>query len=109
MIICLCRIVDSTVQLIYLSINIYVFLLASCVRPTGPILAWVVRNGQSVNGKYPEGTKVYFPCELGSGSRIIYHPSVCQVNGQWKQTSGCEGISSFGSNRNSARLKEITW
>ena len=87
--ICLCRNVDSTVQLIYLSINI--FLLASCRRPTGPIFGWGFINGLPVNGRFPEGTKVYFECELGSGSRIIHHPSICQSNGQWTQTSGCEG------------------
>ena len=102
--ICLCRIVDSTVQLIYLSINIYIFLLASCGEPTGPILGYGAINGLPVNGSFPDGTKAYFECELGSGSSIIHHPSTCQSNGEWTQTSGCEGSGFIGSQRKFSKV-----
>ena len=55
-----------------------------------------------LSGKLPEGSKAYFECELGLGSRIIHHPSVCQANGEWTQTARCEGIGCTSSNLNCA-------
>ena len=70
-------------------------ILNGCDHPTDlrnrRLLSINLKNGPRVNGKYPEGTGAYFRCELGFGSRIIHHPSVCQPNGDWIPTSRCEG------------------
>ena len=80
----------------------YVFLLARCDEPrdTANQTADHIYEGEGppVNGKYREGTYAYFfECELGNSSRILHRPNVCQANGEWSQTSGCEGIRSTGS------------
>ena len=74
-------------------INIYVFLLAKCDYPRHPNnqrRIFLVKNGPLVNGRYREGSKIYFKCELGIGNKIMYHPMVCQANGEWTQFR-CEG------------------
>ena len=80
----------------------YVFLLARCDDPTDSTnqTARYINEEKRprVNGKYREGTEAYFfECELEPGSQILHRPSVCQANGEWTQTSGCEGIRSTGS------------
>ena len=80
----------------------YVFLLARCDEPkdTANQTADHIYEGEGppVNGKYREGTQAFFfECELEPGSRILHRPNVCQANGEWSQTSGCEGIRSTGS------------
>ena len=72
-----------------------------CGEPTDPanqtILTFRGIYGSFVDGTQRVGTKAYFRCELGNGSRIIHHPSVCQANGEWTQTAGCEGSTFTGS------------
>ena len=70
----------------------YLFLLARCgdppKLPNQTLQEIPLRTGDPVNGKYRDGTVAfYYPCELGSGSRII---SVCQASGEWTH-SRCEG------------------
>ena len=80
-----------------INIFTYVFLLAKCDYPPPPDpdhqqpFLFSLNYLDLVNGKYREGDKAYFKCELGIGNKIMYHPSVCQANGEWTQFR-CEGI-----------------
>ena len=75
-------------------INLHVFLLTKCDYLTDPDnrrrFAISVTNGEPVNGKFREGVGPTCVCELGFGTNIIYHPSVCQANGEWTQST-CKG------------------
>ena len=68
----------------------------SCDYPVDPanrtLFLFELNNGQYVNGRYPEGTEAKFECDLGfENNRVIFHPTVCQANGNWIPTARCEG------------------
>ena len=86
------QIKHSTVNLIEYH---YIFLLVDCYEPRdrANLQFLILVNGASVNGRYREGTEAYYTCELGYGSGIIQHPSICQANGTWTLEEACEGKS----------------
>ena len=62
------------------------FILAYCGRPKDPrgittvlLKVW----GSDDDLGLPEGTEAYLTCDLGQGSNVVNHPSVCQANGTW--------------------------
>ena len=41
------------------------------------------------------GTEGRMLCNLTPRNRILYHPTICQPNGNWEPPSRCEGTRSF--------------